>query len=141
MYYGWEAAWRMEMILFLVFYFSWIDSWFILIWSMFYRFCTTFFFFFDVFSNILPTCNLGLHQINWLINFSILLFFHLIIFVAWHTEAVYIGYCIVPIFDLMRRGGCVWLLMWYELKCLCSFFFYLWLKKENTIRVRIRYSP
>lgn len=70
------------------------------------------------FTNIFSTWNFGLNQIIWLINSSILLFCSLKYIGCFDTEAVYIGYCIVPILYLMRRGGCVWLLMWYELEIL-----------------------
>lgn len=34
----------------------------------------------------------------------------------WCTGGVYIGYCIVPIINLMREGECEWLSMWYTFK-------------------------
>lgn len=93
------------------FFFVWF-SWkvyYILIWNVPLLILYSVFCFIDVvFWHIanLQLRSLVTKSISW---FSILLFCLLKYICLWHTEAVYIGYYIDPIFDLMRRNGCAWL--------------------------------
>lgn len=83
--------------------------------------------------DIFRSCNCKFLPRNYVTKQGILLYYIVLsLKLSWCAGGVCIDYCIVPILQLMKRGECGWLLMWYKLDCLsfwCIWFTSFFLSK------------